>query len=271
MRYIFDEWGKLRKLFVRKFVYLFLDYDGTLAPIAPSPEKAALSKKMKGLLVRLSAMPGLKIAIISGRSLKDLKRRVGSRNAVYVGNHGFEIKGPKIDFESPVSKRYTAALGKIRNGLRKKLSGIEGAFVEDKGVTLSAHYRLVDKKDIPLVKEILYETTILHEVRGDIAVRPGKMVLEVRPPVDWDKGKAALWLLARRKFFLKEERESGEILPVCLGDDVTDEDMFRAMKKRGLTVFVGRPRGSEADYYLKGTSDVYRFLTEVKKALEDEG
>ena len=140
--------------------------------------------------------------------------------------------------------------------MEQKISYIRGAFVEDKGLSLSLHYRLVDKKQVPQIKTIFHEAVILYLVRNKIKIKPGKMVLEVRPPAEWDKGKVVLWLLARRNFISGEKN----VLPVYIGDDITDEDAFRALKRKGLTVFVGEPGDSKADYYLKNTEEVVKFL-----------
>jgi trehalose-phosphatase len=262
---ILSTWSRIKKQLEKRFVYLLLDYDGTLTPIASTPEKAVLSGKIRDVLEELSGSPDCKIAVISGRSLANLKKLIGLPNIVYVGNHGYEIKGPKIDFKSPVSRRYVKALEKIKKKMGEKLRGIEGSFIEDKGFTLSVHYRLVDKKDIPLVRAIIYETTIVHEVMNDISLRPGKMVLEVRPPLGWGKGEAALWLLARQKFLLRDKRK--DIMPICIGDDETDEDMFRALKSKGITISVGRRKRSRAEYYLRDTGEVYRLLKQISGIL----
>ena len=207
-------------------------------------------------MIRLSANPRLKIAFISGRAVEDLKNKVRIKSFIYTGNHGLEIEGPRIDFKPAVPQGYRMALGHIKNGLKQKISSINGAFLEDKGLSLSLHYRLVNKRQAPLLKTALHETVILHSVKNKVKIKTGKMVLEVRPPVEWDKGKVVLWLLARQKSALRDKT----VFPVYIGDDVTDEDAFRALKRKGLTVFVGRPGNSKADYYLKNTKEVTKFL-----------
>lgn len=247
----------IRKLHNR-FIYLFLDYDGTLAPIVKAPDKAVMPKKTKAVLRRLANKPGIKLAIISGRALDDVKKRIGIRDVVYVGNHGFEINGPRLKFKNPAPPRYRKLLERIKGRLREKLYGIKGVFIEDKGLSLSVHYRRARAKDTPKIETIFYETMIIDEVRESVRTRPGKKVLEIRPPVAWDKGKAVLWLLARQKFTLG--KKGAKILPIYLGDDITDEDAFKALRNKGITVFVGRPKRSSAEFYLKNTEDVIRFL-----------
>jgi trehalose-phosphatase len=259
MKYIFEDWNKLKSTFFGKIIVLFLDYDGTLTSIVETPNKAVLPFENRKLLERLIKNHLCKIAIISGRALNDIKKKVDIPGIVYIGNHGLEIEGPKIKFESPVSLRYKRILEHIKDDLRFKLSAIKGAFVEDKGLSLSVHYRLADRTQIPKVKTILHETTILYRVRDKIKIKLGKKVFEIWPAVKWDKGKVVLWLLARWEFALLDK----DILPVYLGDDVTDEDAFKVLRNKGITIFVGEPKKSNAQYYLKNTQEVKYFLNRI--------
>jgi len=256
MEYLFSHWDKLKNRLSDKFVLLFLDYDGTLTPIAETPEKAVISREAKDLLNKLSKKSHCSIAIISGRSLNDIKTIVGIKNIIYAGNHGLEIEGPKIKFESHVSPRLKSIIRHIYEDAVSKLSRIKGVLIEDKGLTISVHYRLVAEKDIQEFLSIFNEITGSYIVRDRIKINSGKKVYEIKPPVMWDKGKVVLWLLARQQFLL----ERNEILPVYIGDDVTDEDAFKVLKTKGLTIFVGEPAGSKAQYYLKTTEEVAEFL-----------
>ena len=260
MKYLLDYWDKIEKNLSAKFILLFLDYDGTLTPIVERPEQAIMLSKTRGLLKELSKNLRCKISIISGRALQDVKKRVGLKNIIYVGNHGLEIDGPMIKFESPVSLRYKTILRRIKSDLDTKLSAIKGIFIEDKGLSLSVHYRLVERNQIAQIKTILQEATILDTLRDKIRIKSGKEVFEIRPGADWDKGKVVLWLLARWKFSLKDE----DIIPIYIGDDISDEDAFKVLKNKGLTIFVGSPnKDSSAQYYLKDTREVKEFLKEI--------
>lgn len=263
MRYLFSDWKRIEKVLRDKFIYLFLDYDGTLAPIARTPKKAIMPKKTKDLLRQLSKMPNCKIAIVSGRSLKDISKRIGLKNIVYVGNHGFEIRGPKINFKSPVPLRYRRTLEEIKAKLENKLSSIKGVFIEDKGFSLSVHYRLADKKDVTVVENEFYAALFLYELRNNVQVKHGKMVLEIRPPIPWDKGKVVLWLLGRRLFLMRNKKM--KILPIYVGDDMTDEDAFGSLKGRGITIFVGKPKKTKALFFVKRTEEVADFLGAILK------
>ena len=259
MDHLLSEWNELKEKLKDKFIFLFLDYDGTLTPIVETPREAIISCETKELLEKLSKIPKCKIAIISGRALKDIKNKVNLENIIYVGNHGLEIEDPKIKFESPISSRYKDILEYIKTDLIKELSLIKGVILEDKGFSLSVHFRLVDRKKIPQVKAIVHESAIPYLVRNEIKIKPGKMVLEIRLPGNWDKGKVVLWLLARQRFLIGEK----DLIPIYIGDDKTDEDAFKALKNEGLTVFVDRPRLSHARYYLKNTEEVTDLLHKI--------
>lgn len=266
MRYLFSDWERIEKTLKGKFIYLFLDYDGTLAPIAQTPNIATMPKKTKDLLLRLSKIPNCKIAIVSGRALKDISKRVGLKNIVYVGNHGFEIRGPKISFKSPAPVHYRRTLKEIKAKLEKNLSLFKGVFIEDKAFSLSVHYRMADKESIPSIKTEFYSTIFQYELGNNVQVKLGKMVIEVRPPVFWNKGKGVLWLLGRRLFVRRNKKM--KILPIYIGDDTTDEDAFESLKDKGMTIFVGKSNRTKAQFYLKDTEEVARFLEVVLKNLK---
>ncbi|MBU1869152.1 MAG: trehalose-phosphatase [Candidatus Omnitrophica bacterium] len=259
MEHLLKNLGKIEEKLRSKPIFLFLDYDGTLTPIVDSPKKAFISKKTKKVLEALIKTPGYKIAVVSGRRLEDVRRKVGLRGIIYVGNHGLEIEGPKIGYSAPVPSGYRLALRKIKKELVDNLSVFKGVFVEDKGLSLSLHFRLAKKELIPKIKTVFHETAILHIAKGYIRIRTGKMVLEVRPALNWDKGKVVLWLMARQKYALN----GTPFLPIYIGDDDTDEDAFRALKNRGVTVFVGRPKSSAAGYYLSDYNEVSDFFKRI--------
>lgn len=257
MQHLFKDWQDLSRELKNKRIMLFLDYDGTLTPIAESTDKAVIPKETKRLLSELSAYA--KLAVISGRALSDLKKMVGIKGIIYSGNHGLEIESPKLKFNTPLSLAYTKLLHKIKMELEQRLAGIKGVILEDKGLTLSLHYRLVPGDLTPKVQTIFHAATMLPALKNKIKIRPGKMVWEIQPPIEWDKGRIILWLLAREKF------ASGDkpLLPVYAGDDTTDEDAFRALENKGITVFVGRPNQSSAQYYLNNPEEVAELLRRI--------
>ena len=252
MRYLFDHRKQLQSRLAKRKIFLFLDYDGTLSPIVSHPKKAKISKKCKKLLKRLSLRQKVCLAVISGRSLKDLRIRVGVKSIIYSGNHGLEVSGVKLKPANNLSAEYKRTLKQIKRDLNKRLRQFKGAIVEDKGLTLSIHYRMTPDSKLSGLKAA-FRRTVRGALAGNlIKVRGGKKVFEVRPPIEWDKGKIVSWLLKKNK--LKGAT------PIYIGDDKTDEDAFRVLKRRGITIFVGEPKKSSAQYYLKNTFEVIRFL-----------
>ncbi|MFH1397412.1 MAG: trehalose-phosphatase [Candidatus Omnitrophota bacterium] len=267
MYYVFKKWEKFKKKLKGKYLFIFLDYDGTLTPIVKNPERAILSGETRGRLKALSENSCSKIAIISGRSLQDVKNKFGLINIIYSGNHGLEIEGPKIRYLSRVSAEYRKILDRIKDELGQKIDSFPGAFIEDKGLSLTLHFRLVNPIQLPLVKTAFHEAVILHLVANKIKIKAGKMVLEVRPVSEWDKGKVVLWLLFRQKF----AGAKAKVLPVYIGDDITDEDAFKALQHLGITIFVGKPKSSYAHYYLRNPDEVKDLLGRIIKLQEETG
>lgn len=255
MTYLFNNWVDfLFRLKNSRHIFLFLDYDGTLSPIASTPEEAHLPRRTKKLLKGLVKNPRFTLAVISGRSLKDIKRMVGLKGIIYAGNHGLEIaqvSGKIFDRTSILKK---SPLKTICLALGADLKHIKGVRVEDKGCTLSVHFRLVKPGERVSVKKIFGRIVKPYVFSKTIKLSSGKMVLEVRPAIRWDKGKAVLHLLRKKK----------DALPLYIGDDVTDIDAFRAIKDRGISIFVGTPKkGICSDYFLKNPKEVERFLKKL--------
>jgi len=223
------------------------------------PEKAVISKKAKELLQKLSKNHNCKLAIISGRSLKDIKNIVGIKDIIYAGNHGLEMEGPRIKFECQVPPRLKSTIRCIKDELTCKLLRIDGILIEDKGLTLSVHYRLVDKKDISLLSDIFTEVTKSYIAQNKIEISLGKKVYEIKPHVEWDKGKVVAWLMRRQRF----DQGRNRVFPIFIGDDITDEDAFKVIKDKGLTIFVGSPKKSNAQYYLRNTREAIKFLRAI--------
>ncbi len=252
MKYLFNDWNTVSfKLQRSNRIFLFFDYDGTLTPIVLRPELARISPRVKNSIRQLRKNPKFIIAIISGRSLKNVKGMVGIKDLIYVGNHGLEIEEIGNKILKPKGHSTKDLLNRIKRQLKKELRHIKGVIVEDKGCTLSVHFRMVNPQKKGLVKNIFASVVKPYVVSKKIRISAGKMVLEVRPGLDWDKGKAVQYLLRRHK----------KALPVYLGDDVTDRDAFRAIKGRGVSVFVGKPeKPVKADYFLKSPIEVERFI-----------
>lgn len=234
---------------------LFLDYDGTLTPIVKKPGLAILSSSRRKALKQAAKSRSIKIAVVSGRKLSDLKQKVNIKGIYYAGNHGFEIEGPKVKVIHPKAKKIVPTLKKIRSKLKSALKGTKGIMVEDKVLTLSLHYRLARKKDLRKIDRIFHSVTAPYK---NIRITHGKKVYEVRPKVAWDKGRAVLWLI-------KKLAQKTKAVPIYIGDDVTDEDAFKALKQKGITLRVGRSKTSCAQRFLKNVNEVYKFIESLHK------
>ena len=256
MRHLFSDWKQVSsKIKKSRRAFLFLDYDGTLTPIVSRPEDAALPISTKNSIKKLRFNPRFKIAIISGRSLKDAKNMVRIKDIIYAGNHGLEIEYEKGKVLRPKIARGSGVfLKKIKIALNRELHNIKGARVEDKGFTLSMHFRMVSLNQRSRVKKVFARIVRPYLMSNKVKVSSGKMVLEVRPRVDWHKAKALLWLL----------RKNRGCFPIYIGDDVTDMDAFRAIKDIGMSIFVGKPTGKiRADYFLKNPRETGSFISRL--------
>jgi len=264
MRHLTAVWSSYQSTLDNKHLALFLDFDGTLAPIAPMPKDAALEHRNKTLLRKLAYSKNCKLTIISGRSLEDLKAMIDIKKIVYVGNHGLEMEWENINFENFIPQGAQEAIGKISFALMNQLSHIEGVLIEDKKLTLSMHYRLVDQKDVAQVKEIFFEVCRPYLMDDQIEICLGKKVLEVLPYAAGNKRQSMLWLLKKYA-----DQEGHELFPIFVGDDKTDETAFAQFKDTGLTVIVGQ-QPSNAQYYLNDTKEVTWLLQELLKLSRGE-
>ena len=253
MKHLFQDWKNIQARIQRaRNLFLFLDYDGTLTPIVSRPELALCPSEVKRHLEKLRDLPGVYLAIISGRSLEDVQEKVGVSGITYVGNHGLEIENPAGRHKKILVSARKRELKRITQDLQNSLKEIPGIFFEEKGPILSVHYRNAPRKFFARIPQVLTEE--LRQWRDHWKMASGKMVLEIRPKVDFHKGKAVREIL---KTF-----SSPGLLPIYLGDDQTDEDAFRMLKGRGLSVFIG-PCGfpSEADFFLQNPHEVQEFLS----------
>ncbi len=244
-------------------VLLLSDYDGTLAPIAERPELAEMPERNRTLLRKLARRPGLTVGIVSGRALDDLISRVGIEGLIYAGNHGLEIRGPGLRFVNPVAEELRPLLGVMNHVLNRTLGAFRGVLVEHKGLSLSVHYRMAD---VPKEQVQAAVRRVLGPLLGSARTltAEGKKVIEIRPAVGWDKGRAVKLLMKR---YGKGGRRSG-LLPIYVGDDRTDEDAFRVIAAYGygITIRVGEPDAtSSARYFVESPEEVSTFLEMVSR------
>ena len=210
-----------------------LDFDGTIAPLVPHPDDAQMLPEARPVLEALAERSDTEIALISGRSLKDLQARTGIDGVYYAGNHGLEIRGPDLDDIVAGAIELVPRVQECFNTLTQTVGDIPGIFIENKRLSLSVHYRMIDD---PAMKRRVEEEveSVFRQRQQGLRLTTGKRVREIRPDIDWHKGKALLYII--------DEIESvrGLVqLPMFLGDDRTDEDAFAALPDHGAGVLVG--------------------------------
>ena len=201
------------------------------------------------------------MTILTGRSVTDAQRIIGLSSVAYAGNHGVEWLYNGIAYVDPQAERYVRQVHSLAGVLQQRLKSLAGIVMEDKGPSISIHYRL-SRAQVEARERILEVVTQVPESRG-LRVREGKMVVELRAPVDLDKGTALRWMVEDRKL-----RSA-----LAIGDDLTDVDGFRALTQikhesdfRGFNVAVLGPNTPgevlvAADYHLPSIEGVEVFLT----------
>lgn len=239
-------------------VYLFADFDGTVSEFTDVPAKAVIDGEARAALERLSHEKRVSVAVISGRSFSDVMARVGLPIA-YAGDHGLEIHAADFDFVVPAGEAVRLRLPAVCNRLRQDIRHIPGAFVEAKRLTASVHYRHVAPELVPSLRLAIYGSVD----PAHFEVRDGHYVFEIRPCVEWSKGHAVQWILNR----------SGAIpeQAICLGDDETDEDMFRRLPEAvNVRVLHGANVHTSAHYCVR-RPQVACFLNGIVDAVQGMG
>ena len=282
-------WPEIADRLAGKRLALFLDYDGTLSPIVQRPELALLPAAAREVVRRLAERAP--VAILSGRLREEVAALVGLPEIYYAGSHGFDIAGPPpapgaAPLRWEAGDGVPARMQRVAERLRRELAAIDGVLVEDKRFAVAVHYRLVAESDLPRVEAAVDRAASdagaeggsdeaaggairRGDAGGDVAPdrgagrrwrkTGGKKVWELRPEVDWDKGKALLWLLERLGL------DGPDVVPVAIGDDVTDEDAFAAVASRGgIGILVAEEaRPTAAHYRLRDPAEALALLTRL--------
>jgi alpha,alpha-trehalase len=249
-----DLWARLSGVNVA----VFLDFDGTLAPIVDNPSDATLPFDTKKALEELSTL--CQVAILSGRDVEDVQSLVGLSNVTYVGCHGFDVidRTGKI-LASTKGDEFVEAIKLADIELQKELAQFPGIIIERKRHSVALHYRNANSADI---SELRRRFQTIASKFPTLRTLSGKMVLELLPSVEWNKGTAFLSLNDSTEFRLKK------LFPIFMGDDQTDEDVFHAIRNKGAGIVVGQVRKKTwARYYLKDYIDVGIFLGRLVQKL----
>ncbi|CAK7337042.1 unnamed protein product [Dovyalis caffra] len=251
-----------------KRIALFLDYDGTLSPIVENPESAFMSDDMRSAVKKVAKY--FPTAIISGRSRDKVYEFVGLTELYYAGSHGMDIMGPvrqsvsedhpncmkstdkqgnEVNLFQP-AREFLPMIDEVLSSLVKSTENIKGAQVENNKFCVSVHYRNVDEENWTAVWECVQDVIKKYP---RLRMTHGRKVLEIRPMIDWDKGKALEFLLESLGF-----SNCDDVLPIYVGDDRTDEDAFKVLRERncGYGILVSRsPKESNAYYSLRNPSE----------------
>jgi trehalose 6-phosphate phosphatase len=253
-----EDGGELAGRMAGRRPAVFLDYDGTLTPIVDRPEDAVISESMRDAVRALAGR--CTVCVVSGRDRQVVQELMGIDDLVVAGSHGFDIWSPEGgSIERDEGVGFEELLGQVTSRLRAEVGSLEGALVEPKRSSVALHYRLVPDAERPRIDALV--EAVLAEHPDELKVTPGKMVYEIQPKLDWDKGKAVLYLLEALGL------DQDEVVPLYLGDDITDEDAFEALATRGIGIFVGDAddpelagRSTSADYVLTSTEEVELLL-----------
>ncbi len=240
---------------------IFLDYDGTLAPIVDRPEDALISESMREAVRGLAGR--CPVCVVSGRDRRVVQKLMGVDDLIVAGSHGFDIWSPAgVEIQREEGAGFAELLEEVNRRLHREMGPLEGALIEPKKSSIAAHYRLVSEDEGPRIKAIV--DAVLEEHPDQLKMTPGKMVYAIQPNVEWDKGKAVLYLLEAL------DLNRGDVMPTYLGDDITDEHAFEALAGAspwGIGIFVGPAddpevagRTTAADYVLHGVKELERFL-----------
>ena len=254
-----DSMGLIEEAARGRRLFAAFDFDGTLTPIVQDPNAVSLDPAVRSRLEALSRVAA--VAVVTGRGLEDIRMRVGLPDLFYSGCHGFEIAGPPgsgVAFRT--GEEYTHALEEAGERFERILDGFPGAILQRKRFCLTVHYRLLAKEEVGALISLVEEAAAGV---GGLRARPDKKAVEVLPDMDWNKGSAVLWLLDRLGM------TPANSFALYVGDDITDEDGFRAVAGRGAGVIVaeaGTDRGTLATYRLGGAAETALFIEGLTRA-----
>jgi trehalose 6-phosphate phosphatase len=240
-------------------ILLMCDFDGTLVPIQGDPGKCILLPNIRSQLETIVHAGNSYVAILSGRSLSDIRKKVPIKDIYHAGSHGLEISGPRTRYVHPGAIAAKVIIDKVRHRFEEEIGNVEGVLIEKKKFSFTLHYRMANKSDGVFVRKMFYKIISENTKKQGIAILKGKKVLELAPNVSWDKGKAALMIIKQLE---------KTCLPIYIGDDVTDETAFKALSESGITIRVGFSRKTAAQYYMRDQREVLRILQYINEIVK---
>lgn len=239
-------------------ILLATDFDGTLCPVCESPSNVVVPKMIMEILRQLSSSHRIVIAVISGRTLDDLMRRL-TVPVILAGNHGLAIRGPAFQFEHAGARLLRPKLAEICQHLTRVVARWKRAWVEDKALTATVHYRNVDRIDHYTLIRAVRQCMASYD--GLFGMRTGREAIEIHPRVAWDKGTCLRWIKKR----LSMESSTS----ICIGDDPSDESMFEANAGQ-MNIKVGTSPRSAAGFHVADVYEVAALLAHLERAVRSE-
>jgi trehalose 6-phosphate phosphatase len=241
---------------------VFFDFDGTLSDIVDDPDSARPVAGAAEALQNLAAH--CPVAVLSGRDLADVTKRVGLPGIWYAGSHGFELTAPDgTHHQNDAAAAAIPVLEQAAAQLRDQLGPIPGVVVEHKRFGVAVHYRNAARDRVGEVAAAVRAAG----KRDALRVTTGREVIELRPDIDWDKGKTLRWVIDHLQ-------DAGPLAPIYLGDDITDEDAFDAVRDDGVPILVRHnddgDRATAALFALDSPAQASEFTDRLARQLSDD-
>jgi trehalose-phosphatase len=251
MRYLFDHWREIAaRLRAAGSAALFLDFDGTLAPVRAHPDQAGLNHATRRAITRLARNPRAHVCVISGRRLADVRIRTSVPGIRYLGLHGWDGYA-----KARLNPETRQSLERARQRVVSQVAPMHGIWVEDKGPVFAVHYRGASNGDVGQARAAVLTT--MAPLSTDFHIVANKYAWEILPWAIGDKGTAV-----QRELNLFGRPG----LPFYVGDDTTDEPAFAALQD-GVTIRVGRRTLTRAKFQLRDTVEVRSFLEKLEMEL----
>ena len=259
-------YSQVKELVATRRPVVFLDFDGTLSDITAHPDSATLVDGAAEALRALAEQ--CPVAVISGRDLADVRERVKVDEVWYAGSHGLELMAPDRTYhENAAAADLIGTLARAACRLAEMIGDISGIELEHKRFAVAVHYRNADPADIDRVTAAVRS---LGRSEG-LRTTAGRKVIELRPNLYWEKGTTLNWLLERIQAS-DCAADAASVLPIYIGDDITDEDAFDAVQFDGVGIVVRHAehgdRPSAALFSLESPSTVVEFIGRLARDLE---
>ncbi len=232
---------------------LMIDFDGTLAPLSSKPNTAKLPQANRHLVQLLAEHPDIEVAIISGRSMEDLRRLCPLEGVIYAADHGIRMQlfNQRCIWFGNIWK-IQETVTNIYKRLRAEVKHLgDGVLVENKPYSVAMHYRMASRAAATEAKELFRKLAPPLNPENDFHFITGSEVLEFRPK-DLHKGIPVRYLI--------DVARARDALPIFIGDDTTDEDGFEAIQHQGMGIKVGHSQTTHATYWIKDQTEVKQLL-----------